>query len=79
MGDFAEAFLDVFRRHDDITVKDLMVIISSLAVTTLNYHLNANSTRSIAIELFNRNVNAWYAGKHTTDRKKGGTHRADVH
>ncbi len=79
MRDFAKTFLDVLRRHDDITVEDLMTIISSLAVTTLNYHLNVRSTRAVALKLFIRNVNLWYISKSIADREKGGTHHADVH
>lgn len=80
MRDFVEAFLDVCRRHDDIiTAEDLMTIISSLAVTTLNYRLNVSSTRAVALNLFIRNVNLWYIRKSIADREKGGTHHADVH
>lgn len=74
MKDFAQAFLNTLRRHDEITAGDLMLIVSSLAVTTLRTSFDAENLRDYAIASFNRNVNAWYAAvcKRAADSKKGG-------
>lgn len=73
MEDFSSAFLDVLSRHDDMTVKDFMIIVSALTVTTIHRKTgSAEATRDIAIVLFTDKVNKWYRKYTADERRKGG-------